>query len=117
MATDGAFTKTSPNYPGGAVPTEFDETRENFEWLERELLMLGHFTGLTGYFSSYTYDGSGNLTTVTVKNSGGITQGTCTLTYSGGNLITEAWVINGKTLTYTLTYSGGNLSSVSLAIT
>lgn len=122
-ATDGAYTKTSPNYGTENAQNAFDEIKENFVWLERHILMGERFTGLTGYCATYTYAG-GNLTTITVYNAtgtppncSGSVQATGAFTYSGGNLSTEAWTINGKVLTYTYSYSGSDLVRVSLAIT
>ncbi|MEJ2695584.1 MAG: hypothetical protein P8013_02950 [Candidatus Sulfobium sp.] len=114
--TDGAFTPTSPNYGTENAQNAFDEIKENFEWIQRHFLMDQRFTGLDGYYADYTYTGD-ELTGITVKDSFDVTQGVCTLTYSGGYLSTEVWAINGKTLTYTYTYSAGKLTRVTLAIT
>lgn len=64
-----------------------------------------------------TYDGNGNLTTVTEKD-GTTTVKTTTLSYNGnGQLTTVTEQVGGKTITTTLNYDGnGNLTSVTRSV-
>ena len=115
MATDGIFTKTSPNYGTEGVPVAFDEIKENWTWLES----MEYINGLliyTGYSSALTYS-SGDLTAITIKNGAMATVASVALTYGSGNLTIVAITVNSKTWTYTLTYSSGDLTNVVLVIT
>jgi hypothetical protein len=114
MATDGEFTNTIPNTSNN-VEDDVAEERENFEYVERSLFILNQFMK-DGYYAELAYTGD-KLTSVTVKDSGGVTKGSATLTYSGDELQTEVWSINGKTLTYTYTWSSGKLIKTELAVT
>lgn len=60
------------------------------------------------------YDGSGNLTSVTITSAdGNTTISTQTLTYTSGNLTQVVTVADGRTVTQALTYDGsGNLTLV-----
>jgi len=114
-AVDGAYTKTSPDYPTENTADAFGEIKENFAYIERaffieEILMLD------GYYIDYTYT-DGNITAMTVKDSGATTKGSAVVTYSDGNISAVAWTIDSKILTYTYTYSSGNISRVTLEIT
>ncbi len=114
MATDGAYTLGIP-VSTNKVEDDLPEIEENFQWLKRLFFMLGVHI-LDDYESNFTYTGS-DLTGITVKDGGGTTKATCTLSYSSGKLSTEVWSVDGKTLTYTYTYSGDNLTKVSLNVT
>jgi len=111
MAADGEYTVTVPN-AANDVSTDIDEVRENFEYIRREWMMTGiipiHNTSI-----AYTYT-SGDLTGITF--SGGIT-GSASFTYDGsGNLTTETWTLYGKTITVTHTYSAGDLIQTDVSI-
>lgn len=120
MATDGIFTKTSPNYSTQVASSAFDEIKENFEYLERGLLMQSLFF-IIGHNSSFTYGVTytDRVESIAVKNSTGGSVGTCTLTYSTSTstpyqLNQEVWAINSKTLTYNYTYSSGKVTLATL---
>lgn len=113
-----AYDKTKPTYAGGPV-SDFDAIKTNFVEIYRKLLMDGDLSGLTAHTIAYTYDGSNNLTGIVVKDGSSVTQASCTLTYTGGNLTLAVWTfpVIGGTYTYTYSYSGVNLTGVALAIT
>jgi hypothetical protein len=112
MATDGKYTVTSPTYPGGNAQNEFDEIKENFEFIRRQWMQTG-IIPIDGTTISYTYTGE-TLTGITF---GGQLTGSASFTYSGDNLTQEVWSLYGKTITLTHSYSGSQISSTSISIT
>lgn len=109
-----AWDKTVPN-AANDVADDVTALRGNMEWIERVFFQLGLLM-LDDYEVDFTYT-TGNLTGISVKNSVAAEVGSCVLVYSGDELQTETWTINGQTLTYTYTYSGGDLTNISLNIT
>jgi len=108
------FDKTVPT-AGNNWQTDMTAMRSNAEWTERALLMLGYFM-ITGHEINYTYTGD-KITAISVKDISLVEVASATLAYTGDELTTEAWVINGKTLTYTYTWSSGKITKVKLAVT
>jgi hypothetical protein len=117
MATDGIYSKDSPNYPSQNTADAFDEIKENFTWLERELIINGTLTGLaSGHYSQFTYNGE-LLSQINVYASGGGTPiATATLNYTGANIASIVWNINGKTITQTFLEESGRISRITITI-
>jgi hypothetical protein len=111
MSSDGVFTVTSPTYPGGNALNEFDEIKENFEFLRRFFMEMGAIP-INGATMSYSYN-AGKMTTITF---GGTLAGSASFSYTGNDLTGEVWTLYGKTITVTHTYSLGILTQSTFAV-
>ena len=82
---------------------------ENFTWLRRHF--LNGVIPINGASINYSYDSNGNVTSATVKDSGGNTLASVTYTYDGsGQLTDEDWSVDGKTYNLDYTWSSGNMT-------
>lgn len=111
MSSDGVFTASSPAFPGGNAQNEFDEIKENFEFIRRAWMMTA-IVPITGLTISYTYT-SGDLTAITFS---GTLTGSAAFTYTSGNLTQEVWTLYSKTITITHTYTSGTLTSSAVTV-
>lgn len=111
MATAGDYTGEQTWNPGAAPGISAPELNRLEDGLVEAL-------GRDVRFTDLGYDASGNLTSVTEKDSAaGTTVSTTTLGYdASGNLTTVTQTVNGQTITTTLAYSGGDLDTVTRSV-
>ncbi len=109
--SDGAYTTGMPVVTN-TLDADLPEILENFDYIRR-MWMMTSIIPINNTTLSYTYDGSNNLTGITV--SGALT-GSATFTYTSGNLTQEVWTLYSKTITINHTYSGSNLSSSTVTV-
>lgn len=73
---------------------------------------------LNGWYCEFSYDTSGNLIGINVKNSGGDVVAICTVNYDiEGNLSSEVWGFDNKSYNYVYSYdANGNLVRINVTV-
>lgn len=114
MAAINQWNNNAPNYLTGAVPDEFDSVKYNFQWIRRVMMALG-FIPIHGATRQPTYNVDGTLQRITF---GGTISGYIQYNYDvNGDLTSEVWSIDSKTMTITYTIVGGIWQGDSVSIT